>query len=50
MVERRGWQKREVSFLISAMEIQEGGDSGGGDAGWQHKRCGTTKMAYWGKL
>ena len=34
---------------IAATEIREDDYGGRGDAGMQQKRCGTTKMAFWGK-
>ena len=37
-------------LYIVAMEIQEDGDGGDRDAGQQQKRCGTTEMAFLGKL
>ena len=35
---------------ITEMEIREGGDGGGGYAGRQQNRCGTTEMAFLEKL
>ena len=33
---------------IADMEIREGGNGNGGDAGQQQKRCGTKELAFLG--